>query len=279
MIKENANLIDLDLIVKRSNKLEKQIIELKEKESIEGSDFIPLILAFDEIKDTVKGIAGLIDKISEIHQNFRPKRNYESNMFIKSLKNNIELFAGDLNKKINFNHDRFDISQIPYQHRLSIKDILVQLIRDSIYHRIENPEERLRSNKTEDGNIEISTFVNDNSCIIKYRDDGRGIQLEKLLEMASSQSKFKDSELNNWDDSQAAQLIFEPSFTTLKKATNLGGRGIGLDLIKKKLTQYRGTIQVNFETGKFTEFVVTIPVKQSKKSRVSKKINFENIEL
>ena len=81
------------------------------------------------------------------------------------------------------------------------------------------------------------------------------------------------------EESQVAQIIFESGFTTQKKADKLGGRGVGLDLIKKKLKQYRGTIQVEFEGGKYTEFIVTIPVKLSKKARISKKINFKKIEL
>ena len=110
-------------------------------------------------------------------------------------------------------------------------------------------------------------------------DDGRGIQLEKLMEIAHGQERFKDGDINDFEDSQIAQLIFESGFTTQKIADNLGGRGVGLDLIRKKLKQYRGTIQVEFEAGKFTEFVVTIPVTLSKKTRISKKINFEKIEL
>ena len=137
-------------------------------------------------------------------------------MFIKSLKNYIKVSIEDLDKKVEFVHDRFDASQIPYRHRLFMKDVLVQFIRDAIYHRIESPRERDLLEKTEHGNIEISTFINDNSYIVKFRDDGKGIETKKLGERAALSEKWKGIDVNLWDRNKYIEVMFDLGFSAEK---------------------------------------------------------------
>lgn len=279
MIKGNAALLDLKFFVDLTHQFEEKISDVKRHSKIEGKDFVPLVLQLGDVKRSLIEVRKLIEKISHFHQHFKKKKQADSSLLIKSINNLIQNLSLELGKEVEFNYSNFQPEKLPYQYRLLIKEILIQLVRNSFSHGIENPKERIDYHKRSLATISLFSEISKNNFIFKYRDDGRGIQIEKLLEIACLQESYKDSELNDWEDSRIAQLIFEPSFTTQKKATNLGGRGIGLDLIKQKLKQYRGTIQVEFEAGKFTEFLVTIPVKLSKKTRVSKKINFEKIEL
>jgi ligand-binding sensor domain-containing protein/signal transduction histidine kinase len=279
VIKGNAALLDLKFFVDLTHQFEEKISEVKRHPEIKGKDFVPLVLQLGDVKRSLIEVRKLIEKISQFHQHFKKKKQADSSLLIKSINNLIQNLSQELGKEVEFNYSNFQPEKLPYQYRLLIKEILIQLVRNSFSHGIENPQERIANHKRSLAMIELYSEISRNNFVFKYRDDGRGIQLKKLLEMAQSHERFKDNKLNDWDDSQLAQLIFEHDFTTQKKATNLGGRGIGLDLIQKKLKQYRGTIQVRFETGKFTEFVITIPVKLSKKTRVSKKINFEKMEL
>jgi ligand-binding sensor domain-containing protein/signal transduction histidine kinase len=279
MIKGNAALLDLKFFVDLTHQFEEKISEVKRNSEIKGKDFVPLVLQLGDVRRSLREVRNLIEKISHFHQHFKKKKQADSSLLIKSINNLVKTLSEELAKEVEFNYSNFEPEKLPYQYRLLIKEILIQLVRNSFSHGIESPEERIGSHKRSLATISLCSEISKNNFIFRYRDDGRGIQLDKLKELAQSQGRLNDGEFKEFTDSQLAQLIFESGFTTQKIADSLGGRGIGLDLIQKKLKQYRGTIQVEFEADKYTEFVVTIPVKLSKKTRVSKKINFEKIEL
>ena len=200
----------------------------------------------------------LINRIRNFQTYFRPKRSYENKLFIQSLQNLIKNMACDLKKEIKFLHKEFDPASIPYQHRLSIKEIMIQLIRNAIYHGIECPDERLSLNKSSFGSIEISSFVNNNTLELKFRDNGRGLQIEKLRQKAKIYGKWKKIEIDKWDDKKVAETIFFSGISTSENANFMAGRGGGMDIVKEKVYKLAGKIEVSFESGQFCEFIITL---------------------
>jgi len=259
LVKGNASLLDLKFFVNQAHKFEEQIIKIQEKDEITGLDFVPLVIELNGIQKTISEISDLIERIKNIHTHFRPKRQYENELFVQSLQNLTEKTASDLNKNVKLIHKDFDLGSIPYNSRLQVKEILIQLIRNSIYHGIEESSERKKSKKGASGSIKISTFGDDSFFGFKVWDDGRGLHLSKLRQVAISSGKWKKQEIDKWTDQQLIEIIFRQGISTSEKANHVAGRGVGLNVIKQKLEKGGGQIEVDFKKEKFCEFTITIP--------------------
>jgi two-component system chemotaxis sensor kinase CheA len=148
---------------------------------------------------------------------------------------------------------------IPNKYHLLIKEVLIQLVRNSISHGIELPEERKRIKKPPFGKIEISTFKRNGSVGFRIRDDGRGLQIEKLRQKAIQSGKWKDEEIKNWNEQQIAELIFASGITTSDKVDMVAGRGVGMDGVKHRIQEHQGEIRVSFNKDQFCEFEIILP--------------------
>ena len=136
---------------------------------------------------------------------------------------------------------------------------MIQLLRNSVAHGIESPHERKEKNKPEEAKIKISTFADKSHYGFFLRDDGRGIQMEKLKQKAVKTRKATEAEVKNWDKDQIINMIFEQGITTTEKANLISGRGVGLDIVNKKVHKRDGDIKVQFEEDKYCEFKISIP--------------------
>jgi streptogramin lyase/signal transduction histidine kinase len=259
IIKGNATLIDMKFFVEKAHEFEENIAHIKEKETIKGSDFVPLVLMLREMRNIILELDKLVERIGKIHMNFRPKRSYENKLFITSLQNLTNSLSSDLDKHIDLIHDKFDAGAIPYRFRLMMRQILIQLIRNSVYHGIEDSSEREKAGKDPKGRIEITTKVNDDSFELRINDDGRGLQIEKLREKARGSGKWSESDIASWGDEKVAETIFSSGISTIESANLIAGRGVGMDSVKDKITQAGGDIALKFEEGKFCEFIIMIP--------------------
>ncbi len=277
LIKSNASLLDLKFFVKKTHDFEDEIAKIKEKTKIEGSDFVPLVLQLNEMQKTLDELNDLIERISNIHTQFRPKRSYENKLFIQSIQNLIENLAKDMGKEIKFIHNKFDAGVVPYHYRLLSKEILIQLARNSVFHGIESADERIKLNKEPYGTIEISSFIKNNKFGFTFRDDGRGLQIEKLRKKAKEFGKWDNAEIDRWDDKQTADIIFTQGISTSEKAELAAGRGVGMDIIKQKLGKNNGQIKMSFSKGKFCKFEISLPVKKKNTKDKTKKVRVADI--
>jgi Amt family ammonium transporter len=274
MIKGNAALIDMKFFVEKSHEFEENIDHILEKQAITGSDFVPLVLMLKEMRSILKELDKLVERLSKIHMNFRPKRNYENKVFINSLQNLVKSLSRDLNKEIKLVDTDFEAGLIPYRYRLTTRQILIQMIRNSVYHGIESLEDRIKSGKAPSGRIEISSFKNNGTFGFRLIDDGRGIQLNKLRKKAVELGRWSEAEVNGWSDRETTETIFYAGVSTLDSANLVAGRGIGMDLVKEKVDGAGGEIVVNSKAGQSCEFIITIPVKQG----VNREIEIEEEE-
>ena len=169
--------------------------------------------------------------------------------------------AHDVNKKIELITDDFDAGMIPYRYRLLTRQILIQMLRNSVYHGIESVEERELAGKNPLGTITIISLKNEDSFGFRLIDDGRGLLIDKLRAKALKLQRWTEAEIGQWDDDQVAQTIFTAGISTLDNANLIAGRGVGLDVVKDKVTEAGGRISVKYETGRFCEFIITIPLK------------------
>ncbi|RWX11297.1 chemotaxis protein CheA [Rhizobium leguminosarum] len=139
-----------------------------------------------------------------------------------------------------------------------LADPLVHLVRNSIDHGLETPADRLASGKTEAGTVTLSARQAGGEVIISIKDDGRGINRERVRAKAESSGLIQPGQ--PLSDSELLQLIFAPGFSTAAAITNLSGRGVGMDVVKKTVEALRGAIDIVSVPGQGSEVSLRIPL-------------------
>lgn len=139
-----------------------------------------------------------------------------------------------------------------------LADPLVHLVRNSCDHGLETPEDRLAAGKTEAGHIHLSARQQAGEVIITIKDDGRGINKERVRAKAESSGLIAANA--SLSDQELYQLIFQPGFSTASQVTNLSGRGVGMDVVKRTIDALRGTINVVSRPGEGSEISLAIPL-------------------
>jgi Amt family ammonium transporter len=259
MIKGNASLLDLNFFAEKAHEFEEKIEELKGQEQITNTDFIGLVFKLDDMQNLLTEIKNLINQFSQIQTLFRPKRSHESKVLLTSLENFVKMTARELNKDVYLCHKKFKSDLIPFKYRILVKEILIQLIRNAVYHGIESPEERIDHKKVKDGKIEISTVIDNNTLLFKVHDDGRGIQIDKLKNLAIKSGNWKEKDIDRWDDKKTADMILCQGVSTSENADIIAGRGVGMSIIQEKLAKNNGSLLFDFKPGEFCEFTVALP--------------------
>lgn len=137
-------------------------------------------------------------------------------------------------------------------------DPLIHIVRNAMDHGIEMPEEREKAGKPRVGTISLSASHNGNLIVIKISDDGKGMLPQKIFENAVKKGLVSaDAKLT---EKQMLEYIFAPGFSTATKVTNLSGRGVGMDVVKKSLDKINGTVGIETELGKGSTFFLRIPL-------------------
>jgi two-component system chemotaxis sensor kinase CheA len=136
-------------------------------------------------------------------------------------------------------------------------DPLTHVVRNAIDHGIESPEERRRAGKSESGTVAMRATHRGGSVIIEVTDDGRGLDRERILAKARELGMGAD---DSWSDAQAWGLIFEAGFSTAKEVTNLSGRGVGMDVVRRNITSLGGSVSVSSTKGEGTTIAIQVPL-------------------
>jgi chemosensory pili system protein ChpA (sensor histidine kinase/response regulator) len=141
----------------------------------------------------------------------------------------------------------------------ALNNPLMHLLRNAFDHGIEDPETRRSCGKPEQGAIEIKAAYRGNQTLITFRDDGRGIALDKVRSRAQ-QLGWDAEAIASASDREILTLIFEPGFSTAEQVTALSGRGVGMDVVRTNLSQIHGDIQVDTQLGVGTTFTISVPL-------------------
>ncbi|WP_311272668.1 MULTISPECIES: chemotaxis protein CheA [unclassified Rhizobium] len=139
-----------------------------------------------------------------------------------------------------------------------LADPLVHLVRNSCDHGLETPEERIAAGKNPAGQVTLVARQTGGDVTITIRDDGRGIDRQRVRAKAESSGLIAPGA--TLTDQELLQLIFEPGFSTAAQVTNLSGRGVGMDVVKKTIEALRGTINVTSNPGMGSEITLAIPL-------------------
>jgi len=139
-----------------------------------------------------------------------------------------------------------------------LNDPLVHLIRNSIDHGLESPEQRQAAGKSSQGHIHLSARHTGDKVLISITDDGKGLDRTRIRARAEENGLIQPGQ--EMSDSELFQVIFQPGFSTAQKVTNLSGRGVGMDVVKRTLDALRGSIDIASTAGKGTEIALRLPL-------------------
>ncbi|MEA1916942.1 MAG: chemotaxis protein CheA [Campylobacterota bacterium] len=139
-----------------------------------------------------------------------------------------------------------------------ISDPLMHMLRNSIDHGVEMPDEREAKGKARQGNVTLSTYPDAGTIVIEVRDDGKGLPRDTILQKAINSGLVKESD--NLSDKEIYNLIFAAGLSTAEKVSDISGRGVGMDVVKRNIEDLRGTVEINSAPEEGSLFTIRLPL-------------------
>jgi len=261
-IKSNAVILGLNVFGNKVHNLESKIKKLREMEGeVPFSEMLNLTMDIEHISQEREGFKTVIDKLQSYSRGSGGGGERQNvKVFVESLAKTTSKASEDMGKKIKFAASEVDPDAIDNGPRRVMKEVLMQLIRNSVVHGVEFPDVRKAKGKNETGIIKLSIKMSEDKKLIqvKLSDDGQGLDYRKIAEKAVSKKLIKKEDANNKD--MLLKAIFLPGFSTAETEGVHAGRGIGLNLVKDRVKEVNGVIKLRSEKDKGTLFMVTVPV-------------------
>lgn len=182
---------------------------------------------------------------------------------IENVVNRFPRMIRDLSKKLNKQMELYMTGEDTELDRTVIDEIgdpLMHILRNSADHGLESAEERIKAGKPEKGSIFLDAYQEGNNVVIACRDDGGGINIEKVKKKALEKGTITPEQAETMTDQDFIALLFEPSFSTADKITDVSGRGVGLDVVRSKIEALGGDIECKSILGEGSTFTIRLPL-------------------
>lgn len=282
-LKGEASALKLHSFTKIASEAEDKLHALQNQSKLSGNDFLPLTIHLDELLNLSNTIKALGDRINSHAPNPQgdleiidslPKTREVDLPPSKPLDAKEELgdylvefgksIAERQGKHINVDIERMAGATIPKKLSVAVKEVCVQLLRNAIVHGIADSETRVKNGKHPVGKVSISfeEYVGENNDHFMFvvEDDGQGIDYDAIRAKLISSKRYTPEQVQNFNNPQLLNTLFSSGFSTKAAADEDGGRGVGLDIVKDRVREYGGKINVQTEKGKFSRFVVKLPM-------------------
>lgn len=184
-------------------------------------------------------------------------------MPIESVVNKFPRMIRDLSKSLNKKMELYMTGEDTELDRTVIDEIgdpLMHLLRNAADHGLESNEDRIAAGKPEIGSIFLDAYQDGNNVVIEVRDDGGGINIEKVKSKAISKGVITEEQSETMSDQDIIDLLFRPSFSTAERLSDVSGRGVGLDVVKNKIEGLGGDIECQTVLGEGSNFIIRLPL-------------------
>ena len=182
---------------------------------------------------------------------------------IESVVSKFPRMVRDLSKKLDKKMELYMSGEETELDRTVVDEIgdpLMHLIRNSADHGLETAEVRAQRGKPATGSIFLNAYQDGNNVVIEVRDDGNGIDVDKVREKAIDRGSITPEQAANMSDKEIIDLLFLPSFSTAKEVTDVSGRGVGLDVVKSKIEALSGEVEVKSKLGEGSTWTIRLPL-------------------
>lgn len=167
--------------------------------------------------------------------------------------------AQKVGKKVEFTVEGQD-TELDRSVIQEIGDPLIHLLRNSVDHGVESPEQRLAAGKPEVGTVRLSAYHEESHIVIVVEDDGRGIDVERVKSAAVARGIVAPERAEHLSESEALNLIFSSGLSTAERVSDLSGRGVGMDIVRTNIEKLGGTITLTTRPGKGSRFAIQLPI-------------------
>ena len=220
---------------------------------------------FDDYESEAKGISGKFRSYTQnlgtiagdLQEGVMKIRMVPINQIFSRFPRVVRDLQRDLNKKIDLVIEGED-TELDKSVVEDLLDPIMHCVRNSVDHGIETPEVRAAAGKPETGTVLLKASNEGNQIVIEIKDDGAGIDVEKVRKKAVERGLIHPDKAVSEQD--AFNLIMQPGFSTADKISNISGRGVGLDVVKTMINNLKGTISINSAKGKGTSFIIKLPL-------------------
>lgn len=293
-LKGEASALKLHSFTKIASEAEDKLHSLQNQGQLSGNDFLPLAVHLDDLLSLSNTISILGERINRsAPPSAKPATAQASAVLNDSFANDTAVDARanldtDVGQSIDLDddvaNDQMDFYQsfakdiaarqgkqvqltsatlaqvqIPAHLEKPIKEISIQLVRNAVVHGIEAPEARQAIGKNAVGTIDLDVKDTGPDIVLTVQDDGQGIDYDSIRTKLSKEGRFSTEEASLLSQNDLLKHLFSSGFSTKEHADEDGGRGVGLDIIKAKVKEYDGKLNVNSELGQMTRFVITLP--------------------
>jgi len=182
---------------------------------------------------------------------------------LESVVNRFPRMIRDLSKKLDKKMELYISGEDTELDRTVIDEIgdpLLHLLRNAADHGLESNAERAALGKPETGSVILNAFQEGNNVVIEVKDDGKGIDAQKIKQKAISKGTITPEQAELMSDKEIIDLLFRPSFSTAEKISDVSGRGVGLDVVKTKIESLGGDVEVRTVLGQGSNFVIRLPL-------------------
>jgi len=260
-MKGNASNFKFHAIEGMAHKAEDFFADLRDKNTaLSPEDLEKAEENLTALEETFENLLNLKEKFSSFSQSSVFNANQDPNSSLKTYFGQLQTLCTDmgksLHKKISFNTN-VKVDRLPLNLVKIITGPVNHLVRNAADHALENPEERTDIGKKETGSIHFEINEQDQNLLVILRDDGRGINTEKIYKKAIDRGMINEG--NKLSHGELIQILFKPGFSTKDDTSHSSGRGVGLDAVKDMVTKHGGKVGVKTAANKGTEFSLIFP--------------------
>jgi hypothetical protein len=279
-IKGEASALNLKSIASRVHALEDMVSDCKKRPELTGNDFLPLVLKLDDLLAhlrSVREMAARLTAIKEAPASHPDTLSTSTTMpaakipsaaaapaavrtvedMTPVLQSMAERLAQDHSKR--FRLTMSGLSEVPTPYSATIKDCLIQMLRNAAVHGIEAPDVRRANTKDTQGVVRVDFHKTSDGYELVFEDDGAGIAPEALRSAAVRKQLITEEEAAGMDTRATMALIFRPGFSTQEGVSMDAGRGVGMDVVARSVYALGGKIGVSTHPGRFTRFKIALP--------------------
>jgi two-component system chemotaxis sensor kinase CheA len=298
-VKGEAATLGLKTVEERAEAFEESLNEFRTRPTLSGSDFLPLVVKLDDLFGHLTQMREMVTRLVDLRQAIGAQaaaaaavepveqrvsaesaalladareeehlsastvlQHQEVSALKQALENLVQRLCSSQGKQVELRVS--DLERVPEYYRRAVKDIAIQLVRNAVVHGIELPAERQAMKKPAGGTLTLE-FADKGSAGFELvvQDDGRGLQLDKIKEVAVARGLLSSTQATEMDSRQTMALIFRPGFSTAEEVTSDAGRGAGMDLVRACVAELGGRIGMSSAAGRFAKFKVWLPASAS----------------
>jgi signal transduction histidine kinase len=276
-IKGEASALNLMSIAHRVHALEDMVSDLKKKAELSGNDFLPMVLKLDDLLAHLRNVREMASRLTTIketapassdnqpaaraRQPSGPEQVRQSAKSGDDLSPTLHALAERLAKdhQKRFKLTMTGLNEVPGSYVATVKDCVIQMLRNSAVHGIEASEVRRAHTKDDVGVVRVDFRKSGDGYELVFEDDGAGISPDQLKAAAVRKQLLTEEEAAAMDTRAAMALIFRPGFSTQEEVSMDAGRGVGMDVVARNVYALGGKIGVSTNPGKFTRFKIVLP--------------------